>query len=171
MKNWSKPIPPMTEKEIARFWEKVDIRGKDECWPWNRPVHGHEYAKIGVGKRENRSTVLAHRVAYTITNGPIPPHLLCCHSCDTQLCCNPAHLWPGTDGDNMQDKVKKGRSRNAPQKGERNPRAKLNNKQVRWARKAWETGEYTQRKMADMLDVSESTIHRIVRGEGWTHVK
>lgn len=51
----------------------------------------------------------AHRVAYYLANYKIDPNLNVNHSCDNKLCCNPDHLWQGTQKENMQDMVEKGR--------------------------------------------------------------
>ncbi|MFB9187253.1 HNH endonuclease signature motif containing protein [Dactylosporangium sucinum] len=57
--------------------------------------------------------LLAHRVAWEVANGqPIPDGLQVLHSCDNPPCCNPAHLSIGTQAENMQQMVARGRGRN-----------------------------------------------------------
>jgi hypothetical protein len=51
----------------------------------------------------------AHRVAWTLTYGPIPKNLCVLHHCDNKPCCNPAHLFLGTKVDNARDMIVKGR--------------------------------------------------------------
>ena len=57
-------------------------------------------------------TIKAHRAAYLYAGGKLgSAKPLVCHSCDNPPCCNPAHLWPGTNADNLQDMRDKGRSK------------------------------------------------------------
>lgn len=56
---------------------------------------------------------LAHRVAWMITNGPIPEGMLVLHKCDNRSCCNVDHLFLGTQSTNMADCISKGRFRSS----------------------------------------------------------
>lgn len=89
----------------ARFWPKV-ARG-DGCWLWDGPMHG----KTGYGQFNcDGSRCFAHRAAWILTHGPIPPGMFICHRCDTPRCVRPDHLFLGTQSDNMRDMHSKGRS-------------------------------------------------------------
>lgn len=97
----------MDEKKIARFWSYVDIKGPDECWEWTRSRWPFGHGSCGAtifGERR------AHRIAWVLTNGPVPDGLDILHSCDNPPCCNPNHLRPGTHAENMRDMSVRGRS-------------------------------------------------------------
>lgn len=98
-------VPERIPVEL-RFWDKVDRREPDACWLWVG-ARRHRYGEVW---RDNKH-VYAHRVSYEIANGPIPAGLFICHRCDTPLCVNPAHLFAGTQTDNMRDAANKGRVR------------------------------------------------------------
>lgn len=92
-------IDKISESDKARFWNKVDVRGQNECWNWNSRIRNSGYGVMwwyGQG-------VSAHRLSWTIHSGPIPDGLLVLHNCDNKRCVNPNHLYLGTSGDNMID--------------------------------------------------------------------
>lgn len=165
-----------------RFWEKVDKRGPDKCWPWAGYRDKQGYGQFWVAGRLAR----AHRVAYELVNGPIPSGLDALHDCDFPPCCNPTHLFSGTSADNSKDMVKKGRAargeRNGTHthpervvrgercavRGERNGSAKLTEAKVREIRQLLAEG-HPQSEISRRMGVTQPTIGRIVRGEGWCH--
>lgn len=55
-------------------------------------------------------------------------------------------------------------------RGEGNAQAKLNEKQVRAIRRAYDSGVYFLRELAHHYDISLTQIHRIVTGENWAWV-
>ena len=88
-----------------RFWSKVDVKGEDECWQWTAYSEGG-YGRIRIGAK----TPPAHAVAYALANGRIPNGRQINHYCDNPPCVNPAHLYAGTQQQNVQDRVNAGRS-------------------------------------------------------------
>lgn len=94
---------------VDRFWAKVDKRGPDECWPWtgkarNRATGAHQYGRFALWNAETLKydAWLAHRLAYTLVVGPIPDGLTLDHLCKHTLCCNPAHMEPVTQAENVR---------------------------------------------------------------------
>lgn len=98
----NRKLPNLTEQDIQRFWIKVDKRNADECWPW---LAGKSEGYGGFWLRNY--TYGAHRVVYFLTHGVDP--LFACHRCDNPPCCNPAHIFDGTAGDNAMDRDQKQR--------------------------------------------------------------
>lgn len=97
----------MLETAPARFWEKVEIRGPGECWPWTA-AQARGYGTFVVTKHPKR-IARSNRFVWELTHGQEPDGFVC-HSCDNPLCCNPDHLWIGTHIDNMNDMRAKGRA-------------------------------------------------------------
>jgi hypothetical protein len=123
------------------------------------------YGQFWVGQGDDKRRMYAHRVAWELTYGKFPDEVLVCHNCpngDNPGCCNPKHLFLGTNKDNSQDMVKKGKST----KGSRNPTAKLNEEQVAFILKRVADGE-RQCDLADEYQVSRATICNIVKGKVW----
>lgn len=90
---------------LERFWSFVERRGDDECWPWLGPV-----LRGGRGRFHFLGgSKTAPRFAYEAATGLSLGVANACHSCDNPNCVNPAHLWAGTQKENMDDMVSKGR--------------------------------------------------------------
>jgi hypothetical protein len=94
-----------------RFWSHVDRRGDDECWNWTGSTRG---AVVTYGKFHpaRKITTSAHIQAYRLVKGDVPQGQMVCHTCDNGLCCNPRHLFLGTNTDNQRDMRAKGRGKN-----------------------------------------------------------
>ena len=150
-----------------RFWPKVDRSGgPDACWPWTAFRLPWGYGQIGEGPAGGRH-LYAHRVAWELTNGPIPAGLLALHRCDNPPCCNPAHLFLGTNRDNTADMDQKGRRGEHHPVGSLNGRAVLTLEMAAEIRRLHEMGvPYSQ--LVRRFGVGKSTISRVVRGENWT---
>lgn len=149
---------------VGPFWAAVDQSGgTDTCWVWTRGRHtfghGHFYC---AGKN-----LKAHRVAWQLTNGPIPDGLFVLHHCDNPPCCNPAHLFLGTQLDNMRDRNRKGRAN--IKRGLAHPGAKLSAFDVEaifiLADQGWRFAD-----IARVIAVSIGTICAVVGGKRYAEV-
>lgn len=96
--------PKIKENLKSRVFNKIDIRGKDECWPFTGGLTLQKYGHINY----NHKQFYAHRIAYEIFIGSFDNSLFVLHKCDNPPCCNPYHLFLGTQKDNMIDRDKKG---------------------------------------------------------------
>jgi len=85
----------------------IDGTEKNEngCWIWQKSSNNGVYGKL----RFKMKWYSAHRGAYEAFIGPIDKDKFVCHKCDIKLCCNPEHLFLGTQKDNIIDASQKRR--------------------------------------------------------------
>ena len=168
----------MRDREFSKhFWANIDVRGPHDCWLWKRSVtiwgYGQTHYFDECGKVRG---IGAHRAAYILTNGAVPDGMCVCHRCDNRICCNPAHLFLGTKGDNNRDRAAKGRTSRKTgfylrrQRGEANTKAKLTEAQVLRIRELRTSSGYTHAALARMFGISEPQVFNIVHGKQWRHL-
>lgn len=157
------PIPiNLSEVDEIRFWEKVDKRGPDDCWEWNACRTCDGYGQFYIDRR----AFYAHRVTFVVTNGDTK--LQVCHTCNNPSCCNPKHLYAGTQRDNMSQCVID--DRHEPSRGENSGNAKLTESDVREIRMLRTEGRLL-REIADEFGISDSHVSHLYSGRRWAHLK
>lgn len=152
-----------------RFWSKVQRTGPDECWLWQAHRTRSGYGHFSTWVSDHNKVTVAHRMAWTLTNGAIPAGLCVCHRCDNPPCCNPSHLFLGTQRENIADMDAKGRAHRVRLPGSKNHQAKLTEALVVDIRRCHGRGE-TAVALAKQYGVSDVLIGLVVSRRAWRHV-
>lgn len=153
----------MTKDDVlTRFWAKVDKSG--DCWVWTG-AKSSGYGSFRVGD----SVKTAHRVAWEMVRGPIPPGdhhgtTCVCHTCDNPVCVNPDHLFLGSQADNVADRDRK--NRRAPPNGSKNGRTSLCESDVLLIREM----DHPRSVIAEWFGISEQAVYRIRTRNTWAHI-
>lgn len=144
---------------MERFWSKVNKTS--DCWEWTCELTHNGYGRF----RYNNKRVRAHRFAWELIHGPIPAHLYILHSCDNRKCVNPKHLRTGTQQENIQDAVDRGRHA----RGEICGSAILTIEQVYYIRNTYGK-QHSLRELAHMFGIGKSTVQHIIHHRTWKHI-
>jgi len=145
-----------------RFWEKVNVKGDDECWEWQACKLPKGYGQFEINYKVKQS----HRVSWELHFGEIPNGLHVLHHCDNPSCVNPKHLFLGTNQDNRDDMVKKNRQA----KGEQLPHTILSKDEVLKIRKLYDAKEYSMVELGEMFNTSTGNIKLIINRINWKHI-
>ena len=147
----------------ALFWPRIAIRGQKKCWLWQGTPNRDGYGCLQRRLDGRHRHLLTHRLAFLFrTQRNLATTVVLRHSCDVRLCCNPAHLLPGTHNDNVQDRVARGRSAT----GERNGRAKLTAADIPLIRARLRAGE-TVTILGRLYGVDHGVIAAIRDKRAW----
>jgi hypothetical protein len=89
----------ITVEELKKILKKVRIDNEKGCW-----IYNEDWSVYVTYKKH-----LLHRLMYRIFKEEIRGKSSICHRCDRPGCINPEHLFQGTNRDNINDAIKKGR--------------------------------------------------------------
>lgn len=104
-------LPEISEQERKTLLSLVNTAGPNECWEWQGGRTKKNYPIIYIKpSRGQYLQVKVHRLVYREHYGIDPGNLFVCHECDNPPCCNPSHLFLGTDLDNIADRTAKKRT-------------------------------------------------------------
>lgn len=145
-----------------RLWPRVNRGSPSECWEWTGAR-----TKAGYGLLTIRyKNYLAHRLAWELHGQTkIPDGVFICHHCDNPACCNPSHLFLGSQADNIRDAAKKGRM----PKGEKHISTGLTEDDVRQIRYFGYT-DMTKKAIGERFGISRQAVTDILLKRTWSHV-
>lgn len=144
-------LPPL--QRFAMLYTPEPATG---CWLWIGAVDKNGYGKVKVDRKHLKS----HRWSWVLHNGQIPDGSQVLHRCDVPGCVNPAHLFIGSNQDNVDDRERKGRSYDPSIHS-----AKLTAEQVDEIRRL--RGVETTVSLGVRFGVSHGQISRIQLGSSW----
>jgi hypothetical protein len=130
--------------------------GADACWPFKGKLNGKGRPYFTVAGKKH----LAYRLAYELVNGDDTLEgVMARHTCDNEVCCNPRHIVPGDQQQNMNDM--KERERHG-----------IPHHAVRAIRKLGNTPNGpTHAEIAELYGMARSTVTEIINGKNYGHVK
>lgn len=150
------------DRREQRFWSDVGEPNEDGCMEWMGTRLPRGYGSVTY--KGERTT--AHRIAYRLRKGEIPPGKFVLHKCDNPACCNPEHLFVGTQKDNIDDMIAKGRGyKLPPRRGEQHGMCKLTDDQVKEIRTLYSTTRISQDALAARFNIGQSQVSRIIKGQ------
>lgn len=98
----------MKTDPIKKILSNIEKK-ENGCWIYKGCTNSDGYGDISLGSGKKRRILKCHRLMYEHFVGKIPEGLNVCHECDVPACCNPDHLFLGTQKENVHDMIKKGR--------------------------------------------------------------
>ena len=143
-------------ERIQRRMEIDPVRG---CWLWLGPLTADKYARMG----SSRGGVKGHRALWIELHGPLDRREYVLHRCDVPRCCNPDHLYVGTQQDNMRDRNVRGRQA----RGEKQGFARLTAAAVLAIR----SDPRENRLIAADYGLDRSWVSRLKNRKFWTHIQ
>lgn len=101
----------ISDREVNRFLTKVDrSQGLDKCWIFKGYKDNEGYGQFDckINNEDVYTRFKSHRLSHLIFHGELDDKLYVCHRCNNSSCCNPTHLYQGTQQQNIADKKQEG---------------------------------------------------------------
>lgn len=161
------PILSVLRRGTARRF-RAKLVTKGECLEFcgSRNKRGYGFVEVSYDYKKRRYPILAHRLAWALEWGEDPPlDRIVCHTCNNPSCCNPEHLYLGTEKTNAEDCAKAGRRPIGSAhvlhgvKGPRHPASRYTVEQRRWAIDRLTKGR-TRMSVAKEIGASNDTVGR-----------
>lgn len=141
----------------------MDKRGEDECWPWIGRSVILGYGSIWIQNRQIKS----NRLALILGSGG-EQLLQANHHCDNRICCNPKHLYWGTEADNIRDLVTRNKEWHAIMKDRGLRARKLLDSQVSYIKLL--VGKFSDGQIGRWYLVNPETIRSIRLGVRYNEI-
>lgn len=156
----------MKKFNYDRLWSKIDVRSENECWVWQGAKTTAGYGVI----RINYILKYAHRLTWMLHyKSDIPKKGQICHTCDNPPCCNPAHLFLGSQADNMKDAANKGRIKEKVHRGITHHTTHLKEKDIRKIRHLGQT-DIPHQEIGNYFGISRMSVNDIIHKRTWQHI-
>jgi len=159
----------ITQKDKARFMRHTSLSetssyNRTPCLEWTgfKDVNGYG------GFQFEGYHIKPHRFAYAAKHGEWPTYVL--HHCDNRACVNVKHLYSGTQSDNMQDMIRRGRANRLAQTGSRNHYAKRTENEIIELRKIIDSKLFSDKQIANAYKMAQSGVGQIRRRTSWKHI-
>lgn len=147
-----------------RLWSKINVGSKDECWIWKGAKTTAGYGVL----RVNYKPRYTHRLMWMLHNKTNIPKKDCiCHSCDNPPCCNPAHLFLGSQADNLKDARDKGKMEMA--RGINHHATELSEDDIRQIRYLGQT-KMTHKDIGERFGTTRMSVNDIIHKRTWAHI-
>jgi hypothetical protein len=140
---------------IFNLLEQIDCEvGLLSCWPWLGGKHEDGYGVIRYKGKKHK----AHRLFYKYFINDLPPDVVVRHICDNPSCCNPMHLLPGSQADNIADMMARNRKVQGVSPFKMTKQQSLKMHELR-------KQNYSYSKIAAIVGCSIASVHRYLTGK------
>jgi hypothetical protein len=141
----------LKEKIQLIMLDRTVVDPKTNCWNWPGSKDACGYGRL----RVKDTMMYTHRLSAVVFNNETLHDKYVLHKCDNPNCCNPAHIFTGTQRENMRDSKYKGRLRNGLGNN------KLIEGDIIKIKALYKLG-FTISKLAQIYDLNPNTINSIV---------